>query len=420
MILGIAKEMVTPCVLSKMAGYASRTETFKGIHDDLYVKACLMKNETDQTFIIGFDIIQFSHILNEKIQDYLYTKYSIKKEQVVISYSHTHAGPEVKSFKQRDNKLIYEDFLFERTKCCIDKVFLNLFDGDAYYAVSTGDWNVNRRKIVDNEVIMAPNYDAIKDRDLWMLILKDSDGDIRGIFYNYSCHPVTLSTTLFISSEYPGRINQLLEAKYYGCIAGFLQGSAGNMRPLISAKGNKFNPCSFEEVDRMALSMTAAIESVINKAAYEKIQPVLKAVSFIIPAEIEALSKEQFEQMAQTETSGMKERYKYVAEHYDEIKDVVDIHAGLVKLSNDLYLAYMGGEVCYEIKLIVQNVLKDKKLIFLGYNEAITYIPSDRIIQEGGYEGSRAQLMAGFKGPFKKGIDKTVEEYFRKNYESLK
>ena len=422
MILGIAKEMVTPHVLSKMAGYAARTETFKGIHDDLYVRSCLLKDGDKQIIIISFDIIQFNYGLNEKILAYLKDEYDVENQHVIINYSHTHAGPEVKGHRSKNdsNMDAIEDFLLDRTKCCVDKLFLNLFEGDVYYAKTHGDWNVNRRKKIGAGIIMAPNHEEIKDTELWMLILKDDQGRIRGLFYNYSCHPVTLSTTLYLSSEFPGRINQLLDASYYGCVSGFLQGSAGNMRPLISAKGGKFLPCSFEEVDQMATSISLAIKDVIDKAAYKKITPVLDAVSFIIPAAIKTLPKEHFIDLARKTKSSLKNAYQYIVDNYECIGETVDIHAGIAKISDDLYIAYMGGEICYEVKLVVKEVFKEKDLIFLGYHEAITYIPADKLIEEGGYEGSDAPLMSGFKGPFKKGIDRTVREYFQKHYELLK
>ncbi|MGI6563095.1 MAG: neutral/alkaline non-lysosomal ceramidase N-terminal domain-containing protein [Clostridia bacterium] len=416
MIIGTAKEMVTPHVLMKMGGYAARTEPFEGIHDDLYVRSCLLKNEDKQIVIISYDIIHFNYCLNKRIQDYLCDRYGVKKEEVLISYSHTHAGPAIKHYHEdpENEYTELENFLFERTRCCIDKMFLNLFQGDAYYAKTTGDWNVNRRKKVNGNTVMAPNYEDIKDRELWILILKDNAGKIRGIFYNYSCHAVTLGATMYISSEFPGRINQLLDAAYYGCVSGFLQGSAGNMRPLISAKGSKFSSCSFDEVDQMAVSIFMAIKNVIERAEYKKIDPVFDAVSFVIPAVIDPLPKEFFEQMAET-----RKAYKRTVENYDTLSETANIHAGIVKMTDDLYFAYMGGEICYEVKQIVQEVFEGKDLFFLGYHEALTYIPSDKIIEEGGYEGKEAPLLSGFKGPFKKGIDETIRKCFQENYERL-
>ena len=80
MIIGTAKEMVTPHVLMKMGGYAARTEPFEGIHDDLYVRSCLLKNEDKQIVIISYDIIHFNYCLNKRIQDYLCDRYGVKKK----------------------------------------------------------------------------------------------------------------------------------------------------------------------------------------------------------------------------------------------------------------------------------------------------------------------------------------------------
>lgn len=414
MKFAIARELITPYKKVTMSGYASREEEFLTIHDDFYVKCLFIDSKKTKLFIVAFDLLHYNYPFNEKIFDYLQSKYQISKEQVIISYSHTHAGPKVSSHTERFDESPLESYYLERTLLCIDRTFTNIQVGSLHYGVTSGRWNINRRRVTNEGIKLAPNYEGITDDELSVLIVKDNQQTIKGVLFNYSCHPVTLSGTLHLSSEFPGRVNQLIEAEYYGATCFFLQGAAGNMRPKITAKKERFRPCTFNEVDELAKSIKNSINLLIVNNNYKEITPNFKGSAFPINVAIQPLDKAFFEKRL-TEVSGyIVDVIKNLLEHFDEQDDNVTIHAGFIKMSDNLYIVYMGGEICYEVKLAVKEVFKDSDVIFLGYHEALTYIPSDKIIKEGGYEGIDAPTYSGFRGPFKIGIDQTIKETFKK------
>ncbi len=414
MKFAIARELITPYKKTTMSGYASREEEFLTIHDDFYVKCLYIDSNETKLFVIAFDLLHYNYPFNEKIFDYLQSKYKITKEQIIISYSHTHAGPKVSSHTERFDESPLESYYLERTLLCIDRTFINIQEGTIYYGVTSGRWNINRRRVTPDGIKLAPNYEGITDDEVSVLIIKDSQKNIKGVVYNYSCHPVTLAGTLHLSSEFPGRVNQLIEAKYYGSTCFFLQGAAGNMRPKITANYERFKPCTFNEVDEFAKSIENTINKLIINSQYKEIFPIFKGCAFPINAKIQPLDKEFFKKRL-TQVSGyITSVIADLLEHFDEQDDNVTIHSGFIKMTDDLYIVYMGGEICYEVKLLVKEVFKDKDIIFLGYHEALTYIPSDKIIDEGGYEGIDAPTYSGFRGPFKKGIDDTIKNAFKK------
>ena len=77
----------------------------------------------------------------------------------------------------------------------------------------------------------------------------------------------------------------------------------------------------------------------------------------------------------------------------------------------DLFIATMGGEPCYNVKKIVQQVFDGKDLCFVGYTDACAYIVDDVMIEEGGYEPT-SSLEYGLKGNFKPGISQKLREGF--------
>jgi len=412
MYFSTARELITPSIKVPMSGYAARTSKFSTIHDDLYVKCVYIENNNTKLLIVAFDLLHYRYSLNEEIFNYISTTYNIEKENVIISYSHTHAGPKVASSTEQNSPLY--DFYVERVKSCIDRTFLSIQEGSLSLGVTSGRWNVNRRRLTKDGYKIAPNYENITDDELSIFVIKDTNSSIRAVLYNYSCHPVTLSGTLHISSEFPGRVNQLIEAEFYGSNCLFLQGAAGNMRPKIAAYGEVFKACTFDQVDEMAKNIKNEIMNTINKNKLEQINPTFEGTTFTIKPKIQPLDVEFFKNKVSTLPGYLKPTTQHLIDNFDSQNDYALIHSGIIKLSKDLYIVYMGGEICYEIKLIIKEVFKGKQIVFLGYHEALTYIPSDKIIKEGGYEGFDAPTYSGFRGPFKLGIDKTIKEAFTK------
>ncbi|MBN2852369.1 MAG: neutral/alkaline non-lysosomal ceramidase N-terminal domain-containing protein [Clostridia bacterium] len=408
-----AKELITPYYKVQMSGYASRDELYASIHDDLYVKCVYMENNNTKTMIIAYDLLQYNYILNEAVFDYIKTNYMIEKENVIISYSHTHAGPKIASYTERHTSSPLYEFYLERTLRCIDRAFSTIMDGTLSMGETTGRWNINRRCVTEKGIALAPNYEGITDDELSVLVIKDSSSHVKAVLYNYSCHPVTLSGTLHLSGEFPGRINQLIEANYYGCNCLFLQGAAGNMRPKITAYGDHFNACTFDQVDEMSKAISDSIFKLISSQKMENIKPTFRGCSFTVKPAIQPLDRSFFEKRL-TEVSGyLIQTIQNLLDHFDEQDDFALIHCGFIKLTDQLYIVYMGGEICYEVKLLIREVFEHKKIIFLGYHEALTYIPSDKIIDEGGYEGIEAPTFSSFRGPFALGINETIKNAFK-------
>jgi hypothetical protein len=403
-----------------MSGYGHRNENFAGIHDDLFVKAGYIENKGKKLLIITFDLCHYLYDLNERIMDYAESKYKIPPECVIVNYSHTHAGPKITSPSEKGEPSPLDSFYLERACTCIDRAMLNIYEGTLYISKTTGRWNVNRRKDSESGFVMEPNYTAPTDNEVYVLVVKDTERNIRMVFVNYSCHPVTLSGTLYISGEFPGRVCNILESRYYGATAFYLQSAAGNMRPLVTADKGLFKACSFRELDEFSTSIANEVEKTICSGEFQELDAKPEALKFNLELPIEPFSLDKLKKMLDESDGFTAVRLQRTINNYDDIPDTALVHCGIIKLTPRLYIAYMGGEICYEVKQIVRKVFEPNELVFLGYHESLTYIPNNRIIREGGYEGLKAPLNAGFRGPFKIGINDVIADAFKVNLDKIK
>ena len=246
--IGIAKEIITPPFKTCLACSQYYGKPYMEIHDDVYVKALILFDGINYGLIISFDLLFHDRSLNNSLKYYAFEKYNIPSEHTIICYTHTHNSPSSMGYDSHNASDEYEEFLLNRGKMCIDRAFTNIFEGSLHYGSAEGDWNINQRLNVDGKVEMKPNLDGPRDNSIYFLVIKDRDNKIRAFLLNYACHPVHYPAPTMLSAEYPGRLCQLLEAKYYGAIAMFTQGAGADSRPRGTAKAGKLKPGIDEQI----------------------------------------------------------------------------------------------------------------------------------------------------------------------------
>jgi neutral ceramidase len=82
-----------------------------------------------------------------------------------------------------------------------------------------------------------------------------------------------------------------------------------------------------------------------------------------------------------------------------------------IGFGKDLTLVALGGEVVVDYVLRIKKEYGSKRIIVAGYsNDVMSYIPSLRVLKEGGYEASDAMLYYGLPGPYN---DEVEDRIFR-------
>ena len=422
MRFGIAKDLVTPDVATYMGGYGNRhDQCFHGIHHDLYVKAVVLDDGRSKAVLITLDLLMHDFALTEWVADYANEKHGVPRDSVVLSYTHSHAGPALEGYDPGQASEHYEAFLRERITSCIDRAMVGLFEGTISFGTIQGDWNINRRRPVDGEIRLAPNPEGDKDNDLNILRIDDTQGNLKSLVLNYSCHPVTLGATMVLSAEYPGRLCQLLDARFYGCTTAFFQGAGGCSRPRVTAGGDRFKPCTFDDVDDMATVMANSVRKALMADVLAPLELDLAGRRFVVPLEVDPYPKSFFEARLAGAEADSSQRYQVekTLARYDTSGHIVPLGASILRLSDDVFVALLCGEVCYPVKKLVAQVFGQRKLIFIGYGDGTAYIPDDTMLEQGGYEPEGSVVEFGLKGKFKAGINGTIADTFTENLAQL-
>jgi neutral ceramidase len=87
-------------------------------------------------------------------------------------------------------------------------------------------------------------------------------------------------------------------------------------------------------------------------------------------------------------------------------------------LSKDVVILALGGEVVVDYAIRTKKQFAGTDVIVAGYsNEVMCYIPSKRVLGEGGYEAVDSMIYYGQPGPFTDEVEETV---FRSIYRVMR
>src|SRR5690606_21074022 len=81
----------------------------------------------------------------------------------------------------------------------------------------------------------------------------------------------------------------------------------------------------------------------------------------------------------------------------------------LVGFGDDLLMVALAGETVVDYSLRLQKELKAPVVWVAGYsNDVFGYVPSLRVLQEGGYEAGGAMLWGPLPGPFAEDVEQRI------------
>jgi hypothetical protein len=420
---GVARKAITPAGPVWMSGYASRTHASEGVIHDLWAKALAIEDPAGRrVVIVTTDLIGLPREVSTEIAARVKKQYGLERSQVLLCVSHTHSGPVV----WPNLKSMY-DLVTPAERECLEKYARRLSDdlvslvGAAMTdlapaQVSTGHGSVgfaiNRRQALPKGYAIGQNPKGPVDHDVPVVKIAALDGKLRAVLFGYACHNTTLGGDLYrINGDYAGFAEIELEKAVPGATAMFtiLCGADQNPSPRgkveLAAQHGK---ALAEEVRRVLAGPLSPVRPPV-RTAYEDVKLAFAPQP-----------RSKFEEEAKSKDRFRRHRADAMLAAFDAGQPVRDVPlpVQVVRLGSDLAIVALGGEVVVDYSLRLKREFAGTNLIVVGYaNEVMCYIPSRRVLREGGYEGGDAMIYYGLPGPFTDGVEETVIGACRRLFE---
>ncbi|MDQ1332138.1 MAG: hypothetical protein QG576_172, partial [Bacteroidota bacterium] len=409
--VGVAREKITPETPIWMSGYAFRNRPSEGIIHDIWVKALVIEeNSKKPIIIVTADVIGLSHEISQEVIRRATDKYGISRSQILLNSSHTHSAPVIWPslgimYNLSDSDFLvlvkYSDNLIDKITKVIDSAMNNLVRAQIFTGHGSADFAINRRELTEKGVIIGLNPAGPSDHDVPVIKFETTEGKLLAVLFGYACHNTTLGDYQ-INGDYAGFAQIELEKEYPDAIAMFMIGCGADQNP------NPRKKIEFAESHGKSLALS------VQKVLEGDLQPVhlpIRTAFTTVTLEFPSFNPSRFKKELEEGDIYQKRRAKFLLESFDRGYDVSNLTYPVqaIRFDNDLTILALAGEVVVDYSLNAKKRYPEENLFVAGYsNEVPCYIPSLRVLREGGYEPETSMVYYGLPGPFKENVEEKI------------
>jgi hypothetical protein len=412
--VGVAIRDITPDVPIRLAGYAGRRRPADRVDHPLLVQALAFKNPLGERFVIvALDNCEVSRAFMQPVQEQLAAQFNLPPGAVTVVSSHTHSAPILDNTLTNMGQLSADDhariaaysrLLRTRLVEAVGAALADCQPATLEYGVSRATFAMNRRVYRGDQVVFGDNPDGPVDWDVPVLRITGTNGLVRAVLFGYACHGTSIRTGddwYVVCGEYMAYARQHLETHQPGAIALFLTGMGADADP--SPRG------SLLDAKRHGLELAGAVMGVLNRPMRSVRGPFRLAYDEVDLPLVSPPSRDRLEQDARSEDPHVRFRadtYLQLLNSGRPLPQSVRLPLAVLRLGDDLTFVFMGGEVVVDYSRRIKRLLVADHPWPVGYAyEVPCYIPSARLIKEGGYETDSSMVYYGFYGPFRGEIE---------------
>jgi len=411
MKVGVAKVNITPDTAIWMSGYASRDKPSEGVLQDIWAKALVIEeNSKSMIIIVTADVIGLSHSISQEIIQRIISKYGIDRSQILINTSHSHSGPVIwpslSAMYNLDHgqlKILidYSKKLEDNIAEAVDRAMNDLEPGIISSGHGSAEFAINRRQTTDKGVIIGVNSGGPVDNDVPVVKFAAPDGRLKAVLFGYACHNTTLSDYL-INGDYAGFAENDLEKANPGAVALFMIGCGSDQNP---------NPRrTVELAEQHGKALADAVQKVLS-GDLKPVNPPIRTAYSTTWLEFPKFNPEKYRKELVEGDRFMQARAKLMLEAWDKNYDISKLlyPVQAVRFNKDFTILALSGEVVVDYSLTAKRMYPGENLFVAGYcTEVPCYIPSRRVLLEGGYEPETSMIYYGLPGPFADNVEEKV------------
>jgi len=387
---GAATVNITPQESMWMSGFGFRNKPSEGVTTDIWASALAMEDEKGQRAVfIAVDLSGTRKDFSDNLRSKLKAAYNLSFEQIVINSSHTHTGPATSEGWGRDEiqKEKIRRYAAKLTNQLVEitgKAFNSLQPVKIYSGNGVTRFQVNRRNNIQYKLHLQEQFNGPNDYTVSVLKVEKASGDLLAVMFSYACHSSMLRDYKF-SGDYPAFARMELEKLYPGTISLFFQGAGGNQigHPRNTVVATK----------QAGKSLAAAVERVLSEPMKELSPSLTTSYEEIsLRSDRTPPTKEELQAII-SNTSSTENTIKNAKEELEKLnkgESLVQTYPYPVQVwkIGDLPLITLGGEPAIEFAQKLRLIFGQEAFVFGYTNDVMAYICTEKMLNEGGYEGS--------------------------------
>lgn len=404
MSVGVAKVDITPDYAVRLSGFGFRRAESEGVTQPIFAKALAFGDEkAGPAVLVTVDNLCVSMEILEEVGRRL-KKVGVDPSRLTITATHTHTAPMLKGVAPT----LFGEAIPPEHQANIDRYtreFTDKVEGAAVAALkdirpAKVAWGIGEAGFAKNR----RTKEGPVDHDLPAMVVRDLEGKPRAIWFSYACHCVTLSNNK-ISGDWAGFAQAALEKEFVGAVALASVGCGADQNPSSGVTGDKETVC-----EEQGNQIVAGV-----KALLEKTKPLTaKLETRLTPIEIpfEPRTRADWEGRTTSADKAIAYHAKLNLARLDSGDTLPASMKYLIQswiFGDQLAVVFLPGETVVDYSLRLKTEFDRARLWVNGYsNEGRCYVPSERILKEGGYEGGGAMVYYDRPNRFAPGLEQKI------------
>ena len=384
--VGVAKVDITPDYPIRLSGYVARKAECDGVIQHIFAKALAIGTDKEHpAVLISVDNCILPAAVRAEILERL-AKRGVRNEKFAICVSHTHSAPKLKGAadnifgmdptpeEQRHIDRYTREFV-EKVVAVANAALDDRKPASLSWAKGTAAFAANRR-----------TKGGPVDDDMPVLKVTGPNGELRAVLVNYACHCTTLPhEPNQICGDWAGYAQEYLEKEHPGVVA-----------MTIIGCGADANPAPRGSVDLAKLhgqEITKAVDELLGqpfKSLDKKLECRAKRISLLfgpLPTRAEWERRAALKGPSDFPTVYHAKKNLARLDRGEKLPTRLPYLVTEWNFGDELAMVFLDGEVVVDFALRLKTDYDKSRLWVNGYsNEVPCYIPSKRILKEGGYE----------------------------------
>jgi len=410
---GFGRVAITPDRPIWLAGYASRTKPSEGTLHELQARAVALEDRRGTRIVlVNAEVIGFPRQLTEAIERKVAAAHRLQRDRLILTASHTHTGPVLRhsligmyGLNEEQGREIerYSTWLEDRVVEVVGKAIADLAPARLSFTRTTAEFGVNRRVSSPTGIRFGANPTGPTDPDVPVLRVDAPDGRLRGLVFGYACHNTTFRGDSYrVSGDYSGVAQARLEASHPGIVALYVMGAGADIDP--QPNGTR------EHVEKHGETLAGRISDAIGGKSVPLTGRLrVRAERLMLP--IDPPSAEELKKRLSDQNAFRRkhaERNLARLEKEGSLATDVPFTIQTLQFGRELTMVALTGEVVIDYVLRLKKELGDRTWVVAYSHDVPAYIPSVRILKEGGYEADFSMMYYDWPGPFKPEIEDVI------------
>lgn len=403
--VGLARVEVTPEHPVRLNGFGFRREESAGVRTPLYATALACFGSEGPALLIAVDSTNIPAAVVRRVAKALQEWCGLDPGRLTVAFTHTHTAPMLTGMNatlfgqpipeaHQEHIDRYTEFFVERLIEVGRQALSEPFEARLSFGIGSVGFAVNRR-----------TAGGPVDHDLPLVAVKDLQGRLRAVVVTYACHCVTLSDNL-VSGDWAGYAREAIEKQHEGALALVTIGCGADSNPDSGVAGDRADLAQAQgraiatETERLLAGFLAPVAGNLEVRSHACKLPLAD-----LPTRTEWEARAEL-----SDARGYHARVQLARLDAGQALPMeIDYTVQGWTFGESLALVFLPGEVVVDYALRLKREFDRSRLVVAAYaNDAPCYIPSERVLGEGGYEGGEAMVYYDLPAPFRGGLEETI------------